>query len=221
MFLYYYYYYLLIIKKVKNVSYFWSLIGRTIFCATSFSDRIALVMSVIENKESLLSQEVEMDRKDDNCNVFLGCLFLVVFIPIEENNRSSSENNTNKSRRKSQTTKRTNGKKNSKCSIKCIIYSIILCCLIASIGYACFAIYNVVTKYSCNIFGISIARSMIFIYCRWNTDENELMGLEKCKKLTKLTILGTEWSSIRFKNGMFNTVEELDISRFLLDKLNY
>ena len=118
-------------------------------------------MSVIENKESLLLQEVEMDRRDDECNVFLECLFLVVFIPFEENNRSSSENNTSKSSRKSQTTKRTNRKKTSKCSTKSIVYSIILCCLIVSIGYACFAIYNVSTKYSCNIFGSSMARSKI------------------------------------------------------------
>lgn len=47
------------------------------------------------------------------------------------------------------------------------------------------------------------------------------MGLEKCKKLSKLIIMGTEWSSIHFNNGMFNTVEELDISRILFNKLNY
>lgn len=46
-------------------------------------------------------------------------------------------------------------------------------------------------------------------------DEDDLARLGKCSKLNKLVIFGTEWKSLDIKGGLFNTLIELDISRFL------
>lgn len=52
-------------------------------------------------------------------------------------------------------------------------------------------------------------------------DENDLARLGKCSKLNKLVISGTEWKSLDIKGGLFNTLLELDISRFFICILFY
>lgn len=52
-------------------------------------------------------------------------------------------------------------------------------------------------------------------------DENDLAGLEKCSKLTKLVIHGMEWNTLEIKGGSFNTLLELDISRLFIYVLFY
>lgn len=52
-------------------------------------------------------------------------------------------------------------------------------------------------------------------------DDNDLASLEKCSKLTKLVIHGMEWNTLEIKGGSFNTLLELDISRFFIYVLFY
>ena len=66
-------------------------------------------------------------------------------------------------------------------------------------------IYWVVTRYSCNFFGISTARSF-FLVGALIVDENELKSLYFCKTLSKITLQGPSWTNVTILEDSFNSV---------------
>ena len=104
---------------------------------------------------------------------------------------------------------------------RCFCIWIVVLSILALLSVSSYFLYRHLTRYSCNAFGVSIARSR----CEKRAsllDQNELDGLQKCADtLRELMIKGSDWQSLHLSEHTFPKVRKLTVASDTLQSIQF